>query len=383
MFDQKISPNDQKSIIFLKKELSPKGGLEKYAKILIEAFSKKGFNPTILTSSINPSINCHSIPHSWGPKFFKIHSFDKSCQQFIKKHPHSIIFGLDQNSFQTHLRAGNGSHLAYLESRALSEGFTKTLLCKINPLHLTLLSMEKKAFEHPELKTLFTNSLMVKNQILNRYNTPEEKIKVIHNGVEWEKMDKEFSLWEEKKKHNLLDRGLNPNAFQLLFIGHNYVRKGLYPLLQALSHFKNKEFELSVIGKDKNIGYFKHLCKKWNLEKKVHFFGVRSDIISFYQCADALAIPSFYDPFANVTIEALAMGLFVISSSSNGGSEILTPNTGAIIYNLKNQDELIEALKIAFSHPKTKKSSIEIRNSVEQFDFHNQISKIIEATIHV
>ena len=44
----------------------------------------------------------------------------------------------------------------------------------------------------------------------------------------------------------------------------------------------------------------------------------------FYQMADALVIPSFYDPFANVTVEALAMGLFVLSSKHNGGPEILT-----------------------------------------------------------
>ncbi len=54
----------------------------------------------------------------------------------------------------------------------------------------------------------------------------------------------------------------------------------------------------------------------------------------FYQLADALAIPSFYDPFANVTVEALAMGLFVVSSRSNGGFEILDPSKGIIIENL-------------------------------------------------
>ena len=45
----------------------------------------------------------------------------------------------------------------------------------------------------------------------------------------------------------------------------------------------------------------------------------------FYQQSDCLAIPSFYDPFANVTLEALAMGLYAVSSKTNGGHEILTP----------------------------------------------------------
>ena len=43
--------------------------------------------------------------------------------------------------------------------------------------------------------------------------------------------------------------------------------------------------------------------------------GYPDNVLKFYKIADCLVIPSFYDPFANVTVEALAMGVFVITSN--------------------------------------------------------------------
>ena len=72
------------------------------------------------------------------------------------------------------------------------------------------------------------------------------------------------------------------------------------------------------------------LAAKLNIQRRVTFFGPQKEIRPFYQFADALVIPSFYDPFANVTVEALAMGLFVVSSKSNGGHEILISSKMAL-----------------------------------------------------
>jgi UDP-glucose:(heptosyl)LPS alpha-1,3-glucosyltransferase len=90
-------------------------------------------------------------------------------------------------------------------------------------------------------------------------------------------------------------------------------------------------------------------------------------------------IPSFYDPFANVTIEALAMGLFVLSSKQNGGHEILTQENGKLIEDLLDLETMIDALKIAMQKKKTGKSSQLIRDSVKHLDFSNQMRTLMEA----
>jgi UDP-glucose:(heptosyl)LPS alpha-1,3-glucosyltransferase len=246
-------------------------------------------------------------------------------------------------------------------------------------MHRKILAIEKSAFENPCLKKLFTNSNMVKQQILNRFSLDPMKIQVVHNGVEWQEMEADFTVWPEKKSEALRDFLLPPDKFHLLFIGNGYLRKGLLQLLEGLAYLNNPDIHLSVIGKESHLEIYQMAAYKLGLIKKVHFFGPRMDIRPFYQYADALAIPSFYDPFANVTVEALAMGLFVISSKFNGGSEILTPQSGVIIDELQAPESVAEALQEAIRHPKTVQSAIMRRFLVERLDFSHQMKALIEA----
>lgn len=117
------------------------------------------------------------------------------------------------------------------------------------------------------------------------------------------------------------------------------------------------------------------------LSDHVSFFGPRSDARMFYQIADSLVIPSFYDPFANVTVEALAMGLFVVSSKSNGGHEILKEEMGTVIPDLKDTQSFAESLSKAINRPKTWIRSQEIRNSVRYLDYSNQLSQLIHISL--
>lgn len=377
-----------KKIVILKSHLQNLGGAEKYTVRLAEAFLIKGCDVTFLTAgqinkklNLSPKIHCVHFPKTSKFGFLQLKSYDKYCNTWLSNNSPDIVFGMDRNSFHTHYRASNGVHAAYLAHRSKQENFLKRLSFKINPLHRTILNFEKSLFESPHLKTLFTNSRLVKEEVLNYYNVDSKKIHVVHNGVEWHEMESYFSEWQTTKSTCLRNLGLNASAYQFLFIGNDYKRKGLEQLLHALTLFKNADFQLSVIGKEKNINSFKRLAAKFNLEKKVFFFGMRSDIYNFYQMADCLVIPSIYDPFANVTIEGLAMGLFIVTSSSNGGSEILTSDNGSIIEDLYDPYSIKIALEKALHNPKTKVNAVKIRESVKHLDFSHQLAKIVDATL--
>lgn len=305
--------------------------------------------------------------------------FDGFVRRWLKKNQPDLVFGMDRNRQQTHIRAGNGVHAAYLESRIITEGHLKGLLCRFNPLHRKILELEKAAFESPELQTLFTNSYMVREQVLKHYTIAPQKIQVIHNGVEWHEMQLPFLEWENNRKMALNKFNLNPDHFHFLFIGHGYLRKGLDRLLIGLSRLPFRDFTLSVIGKDNQLDLYRAIAVQCGLKNNVQFFGPSQEIRHFYQLADALVIPSFYDPFANVTVEALAMGLFVVSSKHNGGHEILTEQNGAVIEDLLDPDAMVQALQKALAHRKTAQSASLIRDSVKHLDFSHQLSRLMEA----
>ncbi|MCH9608981.1 MAG: Lipopolysaccharide core biosynthesis protein RfaG [Chlamydiales bacterium] len=339
-------------VALLKSRIENRGGLEKATQRLAEAFEEKGCEVSLLTTGSTRGINVCSSSKLALYHHFK---FDLACKRFLKKHPHPIVFGMERNRHQTHYRAGSGVHAVYLERRKQCEGRFKHTL---NPLNAFLLKREKETFEYPGLKRLFTNSHMVKNEILDRFAVDPEKITVIHNGVEWKALEQPFAL---RKK---------TSTFTFLFVGNGYRRKGLDLLLKALP----KECHLIVVGKEKNLSTYRAKAPP-----NVTFVGAQANLIPFYQTADALVIPSLYDPFANVTVEALAMGLYVVSSPYNGGHEVLQKSSGCVIEELFSQDALEMALKKALS---TTIDRASIRESVKHLDFSHQLSKMINLTLH-
>lgn len=359
------------SITILKTGFSQSGGAEKYARLLAHAFHKKGAIVTVLTTGhVDDSFPFEVVSLSTSSKtsLSKVWEFDLFCQKFLKENPNDIVFGLDRNRFQTHLRASSGTHRSYLRHRSRYEPKWKTIRHFLNPLHTSLLHIEKTAFENPDLEILFTNSNLVRGEVLMHYDVNPEKIQVIHNGVEWNELKIPFeeSLQITKK-----------TPYQFLFVGNNFDRKGLRPLLYGLQNQSN--FHLTVVGYEKNLGSYQGLAEKLGIAKHVSFVGPQRGIIPHLQQADCLVIPSYYDPFANVTVEALAMGLFVISSASNGGSEILTEDTGVILNRLDDQQEMRSALIRAQNLPKTRERAQEIRNSIRYLDFSTQLNGYLEA----
>lgn len=326
-------------IALLKSRPGSHGGLEKYAARLKSAFDERGDQVSVLSQE-----------KSFWPGFIRLEQYDRFVQNWVRENNPDVVFGMDRNRFQTHIRAGNGVHAAYLKTRKSSW----------NPIHRKILQLEKCAFEYKGLKKIFTNSHMVRSEILEYYATDPAKIEVVHNGVEWHEMEADFNGWQPK----------NTGKPHFLFVGHGYERKGLDILLEALSRF-NDDFVLTVIGKDKHIDRYRAKAAKFH--DKVFFLGPQPNIRPFYQLADVLVLPSLYDPFANVTLEALAMGLFVITSKTNGAHEIITPQNGIVVQG----DDLVTALKAA--PQKTKASAQLIRNSVQHLDFSKQLAKIIDA----
>lgn len=374
------------SIVFLKSHLMSGGGLEKYTRRLASAFVDRGCDVRILTTDYEPcpsdSYEIISLGprHSWSVRH--LWQFNSWAKHWLRNHSCDVVFGMGRNGgFQTHYRAGDGVHAQYLKRRALTDPFWKRWSFRLNPLHRTILRLERECFESPRLRTLFCNSSMIRREIQEHFKISGHKLQVVHNGVEWQEWTPFFCRTGEERKQIQCSLGLDPSSFQFLFIGHGFQRKGLEFLLRGLSRLSHRDFQLSVVGEDKNLEQFKRLTLDLGLKKRVHFFGKQASTVDFYTAADCLAIPSTYDPFANVTVEALAMGLFVISSPSNGASEILTPHSGVVLEELEDSSCMEAALEKALERPKSPRGAEEIRNSIAHLDFKEQLKRIVDSTL--
>jgi UDP-glucose:(heptosyl)LPS alpha-1,3-glucosyltransferase len=253
-------------VVLLKPRAASQGGLEKYTSHLAKAFVQKGLEVTLLTTGKYPEIEgvkVISLAKDTSFTWLHIRRFDALCKKWLHRHPSRIVFGMERTSSQTHYRAGSGVHAIYLARRKSIDPFWKRVAFPINPLHRSLLALEKQAFESPELKILFTNSEMVKQEILSLYSTPAQKIEVVHNGVEWQAWEQDFA-----NSFNTLPPS---RPYHFLFVGNGYQRKGLSFLLQGLSQLPPDSFLLTVIGKDKNPLFYAKMATSLGIKEKLPF----------------------------------------------------------------------------------------------------------------
>ena len=355
-------------IALLKNSFHASGGLEKYCVRLCNALQQRGHIVTILSTAPHDTLPVSQVCRRLVPSALNLLWFDFCCRRYLKHHPQDVVFGFDRHFLPlTHYRAGNGCHAAYLARRSKECGFFKRLSFAINPLHRLTLRSEKCTFEDHPPSAILCNSSLVRDEILSFYpKTPKSRVVVVHNGVEWYEYEKYF---QEKK----------PSAVpQLFFIGHEWERKGLDRLLRALALIPSLPFHLTAVGRERHPAFFIALVQKLGLCDKVTLIPSAQNPRPYYRAADIALIPSRYDPFANVTLEALAMGLFVVTTRANGGAEALIPGENGIVLDEDASDlALAQAIAAALRLIADPKKPFAIRQSGKSFDFSNKLSDLV------
>jgi UDP-glucose:(heptosyl)LPS alpha-1,3-glucosyltransferase len=370
-------------LAIIKSNYTPFGGAEKYTTRLVKAFADLGIEVDLLAAGHGEWGDCPQNVRTIELSQFRYNnllrtlSFNSSVRAYLRKQHYDCILGLDRTDYQTHLRLGGGCHASWLARRSVESTPFRRLSFRLNPFHIATVNLEKRALREKRLKTIFCNSNMVRNEIAHYYPESSSKAVVVHNGVQWNEFELAFNQRAEQRESILKNFNLDQDKFFFLFTGSGYERKGLLKAIKAMPLLPSHT-ELLVVGKDKDEGWYKEFCNKIGLAGRVHFFGPQRDIIPFLQIADAFVLPTLYDPFSNASIEALAMGLFTITSKANGCSEVIRDGDGFIIEDLQDIDSVAEAMRGALGQHADKET---IRKSVSNLDFEIQLKKIVDVCI--
>jgi glycosyltransferase involved in cell wall biosynthesis len=106
----------------------------------------------------------------------------------------------------------------------------------------------------------------------------------------------------------------------VVFVGSEWERKGLEPLVRALA--SAPEWALVIAGEG-DEGRYRQLAESLGVAAAVRFLGVTGDVQLVYEMADAFAMASSYETFSLVTFEAAASGLAIIATPVNGVRELI------------------------------------------------------------
>jgi UDP-glucose:(heptosyl)LPS alpha-1,3-glucosyltransferase len=264
-------------------------------------------------------------------------------------------------------RAGDGVHRAWLGRRRKFELPLKRFVRALNRKHRDLLRLEESLFADRNARRVIATSQMVKNEIIDLYGYPAEDINIVRNGVPLDKFRFDPQLREKSRD----DLKLEPDQIALLFAGSGWQRKGLLFAIEATALCKDRKMCLLVAGRGNQRLY---------KSKRVKFLGEVADLVPVYAATDIFILPTIYDPFSNACLEALACGLPVITTRSNGFSEIIEDAVhGSIVDHAGDLVGLRDAIRLwSDSSRRAAARSTNIQRAA-QFD----ISKNVEQTLAI
>jgi glycosyltransferase involved in cell wall biosynthesis len=196
-----------------------------------------------------------------------------------------------------------------------SAGYYRWLL---NPTNLWVSWRDRRMLGGGRYRRVVAISERVRQQLKDYYHVPDERIVTIPNGINLRRFTPDNAAARAEVRREF---GLAEATPLVLFVGNQYRLKGLEFAIRSLAEMNTRAI-LLVVGGDTPAS-FKRLADELDLTERVIFAGARSDLPRIYPAADALVLPTLYETFALVCLEAMASGLPVLACPVGGIEDYL------------------------------------------------------------
>lgn len=306
-------------IILIRKRWTSTGGAENYLTRLACECKKRGHSTILLCEHWLNSENTADCFDEIVPlplktaRFLEPMAFARRANAFLAEIKRDCVISFERGIRADIYRAGDGVHRVWLQRRAYFHPLRGFFQNNFNIKNHVVCLLEKRTFTETYTHHILANSNMVKEDILSQFDYPQDKIEVIHNGVDFEY----FSSGNRAEGRKAL--GIEEKEFIFLLVGAGTERKG--------------------------HAYAQHVVANVNQTNPVRLIIVDTPppcpMPHVYAAADVFLLPTLYDPFANVTLEAMAAGLPVITTNDNGAAELIeSGRNGFVVDSARNVEKM-------------------------------------------
>ena len=246
----------------------------------------------------------------------KLYTFHKEVDSALKKSHFDVVFGMTQFFPLDIYWAGGGVYRHWMKLR-FENPVVRGLKYVVSPAHFVMRWLEENIMKKENHRHIITNSQLVKEQMLEYFHIEPERVSVVYNGIDHRIFNPEVRRYRKEIRESY---GIKEDTLVVLFVANNWERKGLRTLIRAMAE---TEFTLLVVGRGRKEGFTGEAQRLGIGEDRLIFTGPQKNVERFYGASDVFVLPTQYDPCSGVCLEAMATGLPVITTRSNGAAELI------------------------------------------------------------
>lgn len=161
-------------------------------------------------------------------------------------------------------------------------------------------------------------------ELIQRYDFSKKRVQMIPHGVNIDRFQ------PQSENHP----AVNSNKTTLLYVGRIGPRKGLNLALKALNELDDPNIELLIAGTGRHEEHLQELATTFGVADQIQFLGYvqEEELPMLYSSADVFILPSLYEGFGLVLLEAMACGTPVIGTDVGGIPTVVdNEETGLLI----------------------------------------------------
>lgn len=204
---------------------------------------------------------------------------------------------------------------------------------------------------------VLTVSEAIKEDIVDYYKLPKDHVEVVYNGVDVSVFSRDHKTEVPPQLASISNKSL------ILFVGHFGLRKGLAYLLSAMPSILKEVPDAHLLcvggvprwlGKEDYWGLLRSQIQRLQIGDNVTLMDSvpNSELPSYYLAAKVLALPSYYESFSKVTVEAMACELPVVATRAGGLMEVIQDGRTGLLVGYASPAELSEAIVRILKDPR-------------------------------
>ena len=192
---------------------------------------------------------------------------------------------------------------------------------------------------YPKADRIIAVSGGIKQDLIENFNLPEAKIRVIYNPIDIQEIE---LLAQEKGEHPWFYEKVPV----IISVGRLTKAKGYPYLLKAFSLVRRSLLcKLMIIGDGEDKKELIGMAKDLDIEKDMELLGFQKNPFNYMARSSLFVLSSLYEGFSNVILEAMALGLPIVSTDCpSGPSEIIEHKKNGLLVPIKNEKALAQAI---------------------------------------